>query len=317
MKQSSTLLRGLAVAAAAALALVTTGFSKPTSAPVKSQPIRLVDDIGQTVVLPRPATRIVTLEPSNAEIALDLGLKRDIVGTDTSTFEYTPPPWNRELRGLHSIGPSYPGINVEEVVAAKPDLVIASEGIDGLSALRTFHIPVLILEPESVAGVYHDILLVGEATGRTAAAERIVAQMKQQMAEIEAAVKRVKSRPTVFYDLGDLYTAGPHSFVNSLIDMAGAVNIGAFLSKQPYPQVTAEQVVKADPEDILIDPDATTIAREKRYAGFSAITAVKTGHIYALPNSSYVNEPSPALVMGLEELVRLLHPGLKLPRLNS
>ncbi|MCY0880339.1 MAG: ABC transporter substrate-binding protein, partial [Firmicutes bacterium] len=103
----------------------------------------------------------------------------------------TPPPWSHELRGLRNIGPSYPGINVEEVVAAKPDLVIATTGIDGLSALRTFHIPVLVLEPESIQGVYHDILLVGEATGRTAQAQRVIAHMKQQMTAIENAVRTV------------------------------------------------------------------------------------------------------------------------------
>jgi iron complex transport system substrate-binding protein len=137
--------------------------------------------------------------------------------------------------------------------------------------------------------------------------------MQHQIAAMEQQVHRLKTRPTVFYDLGGLYTAGPHTFLNSLIDMAGAHNIGAQLSTQGYPQVTAEQVVKANPDDILIDPaSGTTVAKEETISGFSAITAVKTGHVDLIPNSSYVNEPSPALVMGLRELVTLLHPQLKL-----
>lgn len=290
------------------------GCGTATSAPSSSATlIRITDDLHHTITLKKAATRIVTLEPSNAEIALDLGLKKEMVGTDEATFTYTPSPWNHQLHGIPNIGPSYPGISVEKIVAAKPDLVIATTGIKGLSALARFHIPVLVLQPASIQGIYHDILLVGRATGKSVQARATVAHMKQQVAAIEQKVRRTKTRPTVFYDLGGLYTAGPHTFLNSLIDMAGARNIGAELSTQPYPQVTAEQVVKANPDDILIDPESgTTVAKEEAVSGFSAITAVKTGHVDLIPNSSYVNEPSPALVMGLKELVALLHPQLKL-----
>ncbi len=289
----------------------TSSVTAPVSHPA-SGPIHLVDDVGDHLTLSKPATRIITLEPSNAEIALTLGLKKEIVGTDASTFQYTPAPWKSELKGLKNIGPSYPGINLEDIVAAKPDLVIAATGIKGLSSLSQYHIPVLILNPASINGVYHDMMLVGEATGKTAKATAVVNTMKSDINAIEADVKATTARPTVFYDLGGLYTAGPDSFVNSLIDMAGAVNVGANLSTQQYPEVTDEQVVKADPEDIIIDPTSgTTISQEEHLAGFSVISAVQTGRVWYVPNSSYVNEPSPALVMGLKELVKLFHPNVK------
>jgi iron complex transport system substrate-binding protein len=297
--------------AASASVLSGCGTTASIAAAHHSHPIKLVDDLHQTVVLAKPATRIVALEPSNAEIVLDLGLKRKVVGMDDSVFQYTPAPWHAELKGIANIGPSYPGISVEKIVAAKPDLVIASTGIKGLSDLKQFHIPVLILNPASIAGVYHDITLVGEATGKTRQAQAVIRQMKAQMGSIERKVKTTHQRPKVFYDLGGLYTAGPHSFINSLIDLAGAVNVGASMSTQSYPLVTAEQVVNADPDDILIDSSAgTTVSQEDHRAGFSAITAVKTGHVYVMPNSSYIDEPSPALVMGLKELVHIIHPHL-------
>ncbi len=300
---ASTLLAGCGSAP------VNTANAKPSTV------IHITDDLHHTITLKKPATRIVTLEPSNAEIALDLGLKSHIVGTDQATFQYTPSPWHKELSGLKNIGPSYPGISVEKIVAAKPNLVIASTGIKGLSALAQFHIPVLVLNPNSVNGVYHDILLVGEATGTTSKAHQLVQKMKAKVASIESKVATVKHKPTVFYDLGGLYTTGHGTFLNSLISMAGAVNVAAPMSTQPWPQVKAEQVVKANPEDILIDPAAgVSVSQEEHQAGFPAITAVKTGHVYVLPNSSYTNEPSPALVMGLQELVKILHPHLNLGR---
>lgn len=302
----------LLTASLAACGSTSASLGSSASAPQHKHRIRLKDDLGTIVTLPKPATRIVALEPSNAEIVLDLGLKPEVVGMDDSVFEYAPAPWKSELAGIHNIGPSYPGISVEDVVAAKPDLVIAATGIKGLSSLKQFHIPVLILNPTSINGVYHDIALVGEATGKTAAANRVITQMKHQMTAIEASVKSVKTHPTVFYDLGGLYTPGPNTFLNSLIDMAGAQNIGASLSTQQYPQVTAEQVVHADPDDILIDGSAgTSIAQEEAQAGFSATVAVKTHHVFEVEQPSYVDEPSPALVMGLKELIAILHPHLQ------
>lgn len=308
---------GLTVSAVMASTLLAGCGSAPvnTASAKPSTVIRITDDLHHTITLKKPATRIVTLEPSNVEIALDLGLKSHIVGTDQATFQYTPAPWQSELSGLKNIGPSYPGISLEKIVAAKPDLVIASTGIKGLSALAQFHIPVLVLNPSSINGVYHDILLVGEATGTSPKAHQLVQQMQAQVASIEAKVATVKHKPTVFYDLGGLFTTGHGTFLNSLISMAGAVNVGATMSTQPWPQVKAEQVVKANPEDILIDSTAgVSVSQEDRLAGFSVITAVKTGHVYVLPNSSYTDEPSPALVLGLQELVKVLHPNLHLGR---
>lgn len=274
-------------------------------------PIRLTDDLGHHITLKAPARRIVVLEPSNFEIADMLGLRSRIVGIDSSIPQYTPAPWAKAAKGLHSIGTAYPGVSAEAIVAARPTLVIATTGITHLSQLSRFHIPVLILSPQSVTGVYHDILLVGEATGTTAKAQSLVAQMKRQVAAMTTRLKQAKHRPTVFYDLGGLYTTGSGTFLNSLIQMAGGKNIGAALSSQQWPQVTAEQVVSEKPDFIIYDPSAGgTLAKESAIPGFSTTPAAREHHIVPIPNSAYVNEPSPALVDGLRELARILHPRL-------
>lgn len=289
--------------------LLAAGCGNATAA-APSGPIRIVDDLGQTITLSHPADRLVVLEPSNFEIVDALGLRKDIVGIDSSIPTYTPAPWRAATRGLPSIGPSYPGITVERIVAARPQVVLATTGISGLKGLTALHIPVVVLNPQNIQGVYHDIALVGAITGHRAAAAALVAHMRAQVQHWTAVARRAPTRPTVFYDLGGLFTAGPHNFVNSLIQLAGGVNIGARLSSQAFPQVTAEQVVAANPDIILIDPDATTVAKERQIPGFLDTRAGKSGHIEAVFNSAYINEPSPGLVLGLKELIELLHPGL-------
>ena len=301
-------LAGLVTAAVLLVGLAACGPQAASAGPAK--PIRVVDDLGQAVTVPQPVRRLVVLEPSNFEIVDALGLRREIVGVDTSVPTYTPPPWRKAAQGLPSIGPSYPGISVERIVAARPNLVIATTGISGLSGLKALHIPVLILNPQSIAGVYHDIELVGQVTGTETRAQGIVAAMSAEMRALSRQAARAHTRPLVFYDLGGLYTAGPHTFITSLIALAGGVNLGARLSTQQWPQVSAEQVVAANPSVILIDPDATTVAKERAIPGFLDTRAGRTGRIEAVPDSAYINEPSLALVQGLRELIQLLHPGL-------
>lgn len=298
-------LSALAVSAAILMGAAACGAPAAHAAPPTLQ---VRDDLGRLVTLAHPAHRIVVLQPSGFEIADALGLRKDIVGASTAIPTYTPAPWKAAAEGLPSVGTAYPGISVEQVAARRPDLVIATTGISGLKGLEALHIPVLILNPQSVAAVYHDIQLVGTLTGTASRARTVVQRLQSQMDALAAQAKRRPTRPLVFYDLGSLYTAGPHTFVSSLIQMAGGVNLGARLSQAQYPQVTAEQVVAGDPAIILVDPNATSVAKEKQIAGFSTTEAARTGRIEAVPNSAYVNEPSLGLVQGLTELIRLIHP---------
>lgn len=301
-------LKRLSALTAAAAILIGAAACGAPAAHAAPPTLQVRDDLGRLVTLKQPAHRIVVLQPSGFEIADALGLRKDIVGASTAVPTYTPAPWKAAATGLPSVGTAYPGISVEQVAARRPDLVIATTGISGLKGLEALHIPVLILNPQSVAGVYHDIQLVGTLTGTAAKAHAVVGGLQRKLQALAAQAKRRPTRPLVFYDLGGLYTAGPHTFVSSLIQMAGGVNLGARLSHAQYPQVTAEQVVAGDPAIILVDPDATTVAKEKQVPGFSTTEAGRTGRIEAVPNSAYVNEPSLGLVQGLTELIRLIHP---------
>ena len=296
-----------AILFASAAALAAAG---PTSKATAS--ISVVDDLGQRVTVSAPAKRIVVIEPSNAEIALDLGLKKDLVGADSSVFQYLPNPWLKKVHGVHSIGASFPAVSEEAIVRVHPDLVISGTGVGGLNGLRKFHIPILYLDPTSIRGVYHDMLLVGKVTGTLGKAKTLVDHLKSETQAIHKKVMAETShRPSVFLDLGGLYSAGPKSFINSLIRLAGATNVVDSFSQKAYPEVTAEQVVRADPDIIVVDPEGTSVAKEEALAGFSSIRAVIHHRVYALPQPSYIEQPSPGLVLGLKELVRIFHPGIK------
>jgi iron complex transport system substrate-binding protein len=279
----------------------------PSSAP--PAPIRVVDDAGQHLTLKAPVHRLVVIAPSNFEIVDALGLRSDIVGVDTSVPSYTPPPWTAAAHGLPSIGNALPEPSAEAVVARRPQLVITNEPLSDLKSLTSRHIPVMVLDPTSVAGVYRDIQLVGAVTGHSRRASRLIASLRRGLATLSKQLAHIRRHPTVFYDLGGLYTTGPNTFLTQFIQLAGGRNALAPYLKEPWPQVTAEQVVRANPDYILIDSSAgTTVAQELRIAGFSATTAAKDHHVLVLPNSSYLDQPSIGLVQGVRELAHILHP---------
>lgn len=271
------------------------------------------DDLGHAVRLSRPATRIVALGPSNSEILLALGLRRDIVGVDSESLRYLPPPYAGHLGGVPVVGSSYSGLNVEKIAGLRPSLILAIPGTADIQEIAALKIPVAVLSPGSLAGVYRDIGLVGAATGDAAGAKAQVAAMQATVEKVVAAVARTPSRPTVFLELAasPYYTAGPGSFIDTLLRLAGGRNVVDRISKQPWPALSSEAVIAADPQAIILgDTPYATPAQVARRPGWGVIAAVRDHDVYGSINPDYFSQPSPAIVIGLEEIAKVLHPGL-------
>src|SRR5438067_8250514 len=83
--------------------------------------VSVKDDTGHRVELPRPARRIVSLTPGTTEMLFAVGAGSRLVGV--SAADDFPPA----ARALPKIG-SYSGPDLERIVAARPDLVVAAYG---------------------------------------------------------------------------------------------------------------------------------------------------------------------------------------------
>jgi iron complex transport system substrate-binding protein len=107
------------------------------------------------------------------------------------------------------------------------------------------------------------------------------------------------------------FVAGPNGFYGQLIDLAGGTKVFGDLPGD-VGQVGAETIVQRDPEIIILtdadlpfNPQTPEMVAAR--PGWSTITAVRNGAIYAVPAELY-STPGPRLVQGLEDLARLLHP---------
>lgn len=283
----------------------------PTEPPISTEPT-YIDGLGREVVLVGPAQRIVTLAPSLTELFFAVGAGDQIVGRDD--FSDFP----AEAVDITSIGSTYGALNTEAILALNPDLVVAAEvnTPEQVKALEDLGITVYYLKnPITFAELYDQVRWAGTITGHEDEANALAESLSARVDAVTSAVANVTERPTVFYELDGTdpskpWTTGAGTFMDTMITMAGGVNIGGVLS-EPYAQISVEEIVLQNPDFIILG-DAlygVTIESIAERAGWGDLTAVQENQIFVF-DDNLASRPGPRLVDGLEELLKILHPEL-------
>lgn len=283
---------------------------QPEPPPVQppSAAITVTDQRGRSLTLPRAPQRIVSVAPSNTELLFALGLGDQVIAV-TSDCNYPP-----EAAAKEKIGDFKPSI--ERIAALAPDLVVAVRDLqpDTISKLDEAAVPVLVLDPYTWDALFEAIELLGEATGTERKARELVEEMKSKREQVRGQTKDLSQheRPKVMVEIGDqpLMLAGPGTFVDQLIEDAGGRNIAAG-ARVEWAQFSPEAVVEANPDVILttIEGDAQKVrARE----GWQSVTAIETGRVHEV-DPDLVLRPGPRLLLGLRQMLALLHPDLAEP----
>lgn len=106
--------------------------------------------------------RLISICPSNTELAAYLGLADSLVAIDDFS------DWPKRVTELPKLGPDL-SINMDLVEQHQPDLVLASLSVPGMEKnieeLKKRNIPHLVLNPQSFKDIGDDLLAVGRAAG--------------------------------------------------------------------------------------------------------------------------------------------------------
>jgi len=284
------------------------GCAQATPTPTEMPTITVVDDAQRTVEITGVPERIISLAPSNTEILFALGLGDKVVGV--SDFCDYP----EAAQKIEKVG--YVEPNMEKIVDLEPDLILYIGGAAQLEKVQTMEdlgLTVLVLAPSDIEAILADFELVGRATGSEDEAALLVSQLRARMDEVLSRVAQAERKPLVFYeldatDLGGPWTAGPGSFIDTLITMAGGLNLGAS-AEMEWAQFSTEEIIAQDPQIIILG-DANygvTVESVGERPGWEVITAVKEGAIYPI-DDNLVSRPGPRIIDGLEALARIIHP---------
>jgi iron complex transport system substrate-binding protein len=269
----------------------------------------VTDDHGREVQLDGIPTRIVSHVPSITETLFALGLGDSVVGV--SDFCNFP----EEASEKPSVGGYYTP-SIEQIAALDPDVVLTDGYAADITKLDALDIPYVVLDPADIDGYLANIDLLGNITGAQEEANALILEIEES---IDAVVARVAGAdpPRVFYvfdatELSKPWTAGPGSFVDAFMALAGGANV-AGEAQEPWLQFSMEALVDADPEVILVDAQmgTATAAPEalERDPVWQETTAVREGRISVI-DGDLVNRHGPRMVLALEEMARVFHPEL-------
>ena len=283
-----------------------------TTATATSEPIKLTDGLSRTIELAAPAQRIVSLAPSNTEILFALGAGSQVIGRDALS------DYPAEAQAVTSIGSLLDKLNTEAIVALKPDLILAAEinSPEQVKALEDLKLNVYWLpNPKKFEDLYTNLETVGKLTGRSTEAAKLIESIKARYAAVTSKLASVTDKPTVFYEIDGTdptkpWTAGPNSFIDTMLTLAGGQNIGAAL-KDPFAQISSEELVKQNPAVILLGDAAYGVTPDSlaQRAGWNALSAVKNKQIFTF-DDNLISRPGPRLIDGLEQMAKLIHPEL-------
>jgi iron complex transport system substrate-binding protein len=224
--------------------------------------------------------RIVSLSPTATEMLFAIGAGDQVVAVDSNS-NY---PAEAPKTDLSAYQP-----NIEAIAGYKPDLVVYSDDPGELKAgLDKLSIPVLHQPAATdLDDSYAQLGQLGQATGHADEAGQLAATMRAEIDKIAAAAR--PERPLTYYHELDknLYTATSKTFNGQLYDQLGMKNIADAADKDGsgYPQLSAEYVIKADPDLIFLadtkccGQSARTVAARD---GWNELTAVRTGGVVEL-----------------------------------
>ncbi|MDR1315518.1 MAG: ABC transporter substrate-binding protein, partial [Spirochaetales bacterium] len=247
------------------------------------------DDRGNTVRLPRPAARIISLEPSITETLYIIGQADKLVGiavADSASL------WPEAVKEKPSVG-SIRNVSVETIVSLAPDLVLGSAMSErGLAAVSKLGIPAAFISPNSINDILGVMKGLGKLLGGEEQALKAVADYSGRIGEIRT--KQPEKAKTGFfvYSINPIMIFGDDSLPSEILGLAGIRNP---LPKVSFAQpiVSAEEVLSADPDYIFLAmAAAASYAEMKTHPFWSRLRAVKDGNIMAPPAEHYLR-PSP------------------------
>lgn len=290
--------RALLVTATLAGALLaacgSTGASPPVTAATHASaaafPVSVQSGDG-TVRIPTRPTRILSLSASATQMLYAVGAGPQVVGVDKYST-YPPNAPRTKFTGYES--------SAEDYLPLRPDLVLLAFNTTNLVAqLEKLHIPTLLLPPATtVASAYQQIAEIAAATGHSGATRRTVAAIASDLSRVTRSVGNTVRGASYYIEYDPtLYSGTSKTFAGALFARLGMLDIANAASRagSTYPQLSAEYLVKANPDYVFLADTVCCAQTAKTFAArpaFSTLRAVHLGHVFPV-NDSLASEWGP------------------------
>ena len=264
-------------AAATALALVLTGCAQsapaqpeqseaPAEAAVWPRTIEIPagrEHAASTLTIEAEPQAIAALDYESAEVLAELGLSDRVVLVPEAVLNPALGTHIEELSAVPNTFPTAMEIEAETVISMAPDLVVMSPRhgneapiaeVLGASGIAALQLPAPWTSPATLAT---NIELIGEATGTEGPAAELTASLEAGLVP-QASGGPEKRVLVLTNQAGRPFVTAGSAFPLELLSLAGAQNVAVELGIERTGPISAEQIVQADPDGIvLIDMNGT------------------------------------------------------------
>ena len=298
------------------------GASAAATAPADSgAACTFTDDLGREVTLEAAPRRVAALTGSYADIWCTAGGRDTLVASASDAWTDFDLGLGEEVA---NIGGAM-GVSVEELLAAAPDLVLASTNIPSnqemLPALEAAGVDVAFFSVDT----FEDYLRMLEVcTGLTGSPEAYQTYGEAVAEEIEAARARAAAAleeqgpEKVLYIRAAASVVKPKgssgTVLGEMLADLGCINI-ADQDQSLLEDLSMEAILAADPDKILIvlqgaDPDPAKAQLEGEVLSNPAwqqLTAVREGRVYYMDKDLYHLKPNARWGEAYDHLVEILY----------
>jgi len=247
--------------------------------------------------------RIVSLQPSATVILAAIGKLDRIVACTKYCADVCP----EVVRSGRSIIADSWTAQSEEIVSARPDLVIAAVPYQEKAVVEILKSGArfLGLAPKTLADIYTDIATIAGIMGVAECGQQVISEMERAIDVVRNQVDD-GARPRVFCEEWGKPLIASQPWVAELVHAAGGEFIGV-----PGSTTSAETVLSEDP-DVVVTAwcgagDRVPLEKIVQQRGWTEMRAVREGRMYCI-RDEFLNTPAPTLIHGLHALTAAIHP---------
>ncbi len=272
----------------------------------KTFPLEIKDASGKQFKFNRIPNRIISLAPSITENLFLLGVGKKIVGNTT----YCDFP--EEAKKIEKVG-TYIQPNIEKIVSLFPDIIfIPKEGMkkELIFKIQKLGLSIFVFDVEhDLDSLLKNFNILAKIVGKEKEGKKITEECKSRLTKIMQKTKKIKSRKKVFWQINApvIMTSSGSTLQGNILKLAGAINI-AESSKINYPRYSKEEVIKQNPDVIMIiDMGVITQDEINKWKKYKNIKAVRENKLFAI-DANLVSRPVPTrFVEAVEKIYEIVY----------
>ena len=214
------------------------------------QNVQLKDQMGRTVVLKQPISRIVCLNPSQTETLIDLELEEEVVGV--TKFCVHP----SYLRKTKTVVGGTKKVDFEKIRKLNPDIVLCNKEENTQEIVETLEkeFPVHVTDVSNLQDALEMLKQYGQLFNRTKQAEELSSKILSEKEQFDKFIKtKIKKRVAYFIWQNPYMVTGKDTFIHHMLEINGFENV--FAQHDRYPTTSLEELSNLSLELILLSSE--------------------------------------------------------------